>query len=100
LRKLRPCPIPTCRSKKLREGKFFCAEHTKLIPPEIAASIAKTLPLWQGAAKGSTDRALYGATMRQALAFAFAAICEREKVDLPAANTKNLRASIAKELLH
>jgi hypothetical protein len=98
LSQLRPCPIPKCREKKLREGKFFCAEHTKMIPPALAASIAKTLPLWKAAPKGSADRSLYAGTMRQALAFAFAAICDQLKVDLPNATAKNLRASIAKEL--
>jgi hypothetical protein len=98
LSKLRPCPIPKCREKKLREGKFFCAEHTKMIPAPLAASIAKTLPLWRAAAKGSPDRALYGDTMRQALAFAFASICDQLQVDLPDPKAKDLRASISKEL--
>jgi hypothetical protein len=101
VRKARPCPVPTCREKKLREGAFFCGVHKAMIPPEIAASIAKTLPLWKAAAKGTPERALYGATMRQALAFAFASICEQLKVDLPDApnpNAKDLKAAIFKEL--
>jgi hypothetical protein len=94
---LRRCPIPKCR-EKMGTNAFFCPAHKKLIPPELAAAIAKTQPLWKAAPRGGPDRALYAATLRQALAFAFAAICEQLKVDLPKANVQDLRQAISKEL--
>jgi hypothetical protein len=90
----RVCPVPKC-GKKLRSETFFCKTHTRMIPPVIAAAIKKVHPEYMALARTDPARPILGATLKQALAFAFASVCDQLGLELPGTPKKPEPPSVA-----
>jgi hypothetical protein len=97
--KPRNCPIPECRNGIGRQ-EFFCKKHVKLLPPVIGAAVKRSFLEWQRLEPGTPERAVVAVTLKQALAFGYASICEQLKLEVPGvqAAAKVLTAAIMREL--
>lgn len=78
----RNCPIPECR-KPMGANAFFCPKHAKLLPPVIAAAIKKSHLEWKRLERGTPERAIIAGTLKQALSFGFASVCDQLGLQMP-----------------
>lgn len=97
MKRSRPCPVPECRGE-VPKHRFYCAKHYELVPQLFKDAIHKSYLEMIAESRGSAARAVSAGTLRLALAYSYAVVCEKLGLPVPGmkqeAPKKDLAAAI------
>ena len=94
MKRSRPCPVPECRGE-VPKHRFYCAKHYELVPQLFKDAIHKSYVEMTAAARGTDERSVAAGTLRLALAYSYAVVCEKLGLPVPGMNVPAVARDLA-----